>query len=48
MAIAPRFAVPESKEARNAVRITHYWPKDKFVRLAFENEQLAEIVQKAN
>jgi uncharacterized membrane protein len=48
LSIAPLFAERESKEARNAVRITHYWPKDQFVRLSFENEQLAEIVQRVN
>jgi len=46
--LAPLFAVPESKEARNAVKITQYWPKDQFVQLEFQNESLAEIVQKAN
>jgi len=48
LSIAPLFAEHDSKEARNAVRITHYWPKDQFVRLTFEQEQLAEIVKKAN
>lgn len=48
LSLAPHFADPASKEARNAVRITHYWPKDQFVRLSFENEQLAEIVQEGN
>ena len=47
LSIAPMFAGAASKEARNAVRITHYWPKDQYVRLRFENEQLAEIVQQA-
>jgi len=46
LSIAPRFADPASKEARNAVQITHYWPKDKFVRLSFEQDYLADIVQK--
>jgi hypothetical protein len=46
--VAPLFAERDSKEARNAVRITRYWPRDQFVRLSFENEQLAEIVQKTN
>jgi hypothetical protein len=48
LSVAPLFADRDSKEARNTVRITHYWPKDQFVRLTFENEQLAEIVQEAN
>jgi uncharacterized membrane protein len=45
LSIASLFADPASKEARNAVQVTHYWPHDKFVRLRFEQEQLAEIVQ---
>jgi len=48
LSLAPLFAEPESKEARNAVRITHYWPRDQIVRLEFQNEQLAEIVEKTN
>ncbi len=48
LGLPPLFAAPESKEARNAVKITHYWPNDQFVRLEFQNESLAEIVQKAN
>ena len=48
LSVAPLFAEPESKEARNAVRMTHYWPKDQIVRLEFQNEQLAEIVEKTN
>jgi len=46
--IAPFFATPQSKEARNAVQIGMYWPKDKIVRLDFENEQLAEMVRGFN
>lgn len=48
LSVAPLFAEPESKEARHAVRITHYWPADKVVRLEFENEQLAEIAGQVN
>jgi len=48
LSVAPLFAEPESKEARNAVRITRYWPSDKVVQLEFQNEQLAEIVGAAN
>lgn len=48
LSVAPLFAASESKEARNAVRIRHYWPKDQIVRLAFQNEQLAEIVEKTS
>ena len=45
--LAPLFADPGSKEARNAVIITRYWPRDQAARLEFKNEQLAEIVQRA-
>jgi hypothetical protein len=48
LSVAPLFAEPESKEARNAVRITHYWPGNQVVRLEFQNEQLAEIVEKTS
>ena len=48
LSIAPLFAEPESKEARNAVRITHYWPKDQIVRLEFQDEQLAEITEQTS
>ena len=48
LSIAPRFADPASKEAREAVRITQYWPKDQFVQLSFENEPLADIVQRSS
>lgn len=44
--LAPVFADPESKQARNAVRITRYWPKDQYLRLEFQNESLAETVAK--
>jgi len=48
LSVAPLFAEPESQEARNAIRITRYWPSDKVVRLEFQNEQLADIVGAAN
>jgi hypothetical protein len=48
LSVAPLFAQRESKEARNAVRITHYWPRNQIVRLDFQNEQLAEMVGKIN
>jgi len=44
--LAPLFAKPQSKEARNAVAITYYWRKDEIVRLEFKQAQFAEIVQK--
>ena len=44
--LAPYFANSDAKQARNAVRLTHYWPKDEFIRLGFENEQLAEMVER--
>ena len=46
--IAPIFATPEAKEARNAVQIAFYWPQNKVVRLEFKNKSLAELVQKEN
>ena len=46
--LAPMFAVRESKEARNAVRIVLVSPHAEILRLEFMNEQLAEIVQKEN
>jgi len=46
--IVPLFATRESKEARNAVKITRYWPREEFVRLEFKNEHLTEIVQRAS
>jgi len=48
LSVAPLFAEQESKEARNAVKITHYWPKEQVVRLEFQNEQVTEIVEKTN
>jgi hypothetical protein len=35
--LAPSFAGSDAKQARNAVKLTHYWPKDQFLRLDFEN-----------
>ena len=46
--IAPLFATPQSKEARSAVQIAMYWPKDEIVRLNIKNDRLAELIQKAN
>lgn len=46
--LAPMFAVRESKEARNAVRIVLISPHAEILRLEFTNEPLAEIVQKEN
>lgn len=43
--LAPFLAAPASREARHAVRFTRYWPRDQFVRLEFQDEQLADIVQ---
>jgi len=45
--IAPLFATSESKDARNAVKITRHSPFDQVTRLEFSNEQLAEMLQKA-
>lgn len=46
--IAPLFATRESKEARNAVKITRHSPIDQITRLEFANEQLAEMIQNNN
>jgi hypothetical protein len=46
--IAPHLAAPESKEVRNAVRITRYMPGEQLVQLDFVNEQMAGLVDKAN
>ena len=48
LSVAPLFAEAASKEARRAVRMTRYWPKDQFVRLEFQNKQLADIVRSVN
>ena len=47
LVLAPLFAESASKEARRAVRFRRYWPKDQFVRLEFQDKQLADIVQNA-
>jgi len=47
-AIAPQFASSGSKEARNAVRITGYWPQNQIVQLEFKNESLAEMMLKSS
>ena len=47
LSMASFFAEPASKEARQAVRFTRYWPEHQFVRLEFQNEQLADIVRNA-
>jgi hypothetical protein len=46
--IAPSFAAPESKEVRNAVRIMRYLKSEEMVELAFVNEQMALLTEKAN
>ena len=46
--LAPIFAEPASREAREAVRITRVSPEGNILQLEFRNEQLAEIVQKQN
>lgn len=44
--LAPYFAENDAKQARNAMRLKRYWPKDELVRLEFDNEQLAEMVER--
>jgi hypothetical protein len=46
--LAPLFAAPESKAARQAVRIKLYRPQDQSVRLEFQDEQLAGMVEAAS
>ena len=46
--IAPLFASSDSKEARNAVRITRYWPREQIAQLEFKNENLVDLIQKTN
>ena len=44
--IASLFAAPQSKEARNAVRIARFWPGEEIVRLDFEQELIADLMNK--
>ena len=46
--LAPRLAVPEARQARNAVRITRYVPEGQLVQLDFVNEQVALLVEQTN
>jgi len=46
--LAPRLAVPDAKQARNAVRITRYVPAGQLVQLDFVNEQMALLVEQTN
>jgi hypothetical protein len=46
--LAPSFANPESKKARQAVRIMAYWPRDEVMQLEFENETAADLVAGMN
>lgn len=46
--IAPMFADPESKAARNAVKIALYRPNTQELTLEFFNEQVAERVGRLN
>ena len=48
VSIAPIFATPASKEARNAVEIAFYWPQTNIVRLTFKNETIFTLTQKEN
>lgn len=41
--LAPLFAVPESKEARGAVKIVRFQPWDQMVQLEFRNDSIAEL-----
>jgi len=44
--LASRFAEPASLEARSAVRILNYAPRDDDLWLEFHNESFAEIMQR--
>lgn len=46
--IAPLFAMPDQKAARNAVKIRRYWPSSQQLQLEFYNEQIANRVVQAN
>src|SRR5258708_33875322 len=46
--LVPLFAQPESRAARNAVRIERYRPLTQYVSLKFQNELLAELVESAS
>jgi hypothetical protein len=46
--IAPYFADPESKQVRNAVRITRYLRSEQMVELDFVNDQMASLTEQAN
>ncbi len=42
--LAPNFAMAESKEARNAVRVVRYWKAQDIVELEFRNDLAADRV----
>lgn len=44
LALVPFLAIPASGHAHRAVRLRRYWPEDQFVRLEFQDEQLADVV----
>jgi hypothetical protein len=46
--LASFFALPATKEARKAVRLKSYSAGDHLLRIRFENEQVAEMVTRAN
>jgi hypothetical protein len=41
--LAPAFALPESKAARQAVRLVKYWPGKNILQLEFVNDRTAEL-----
>lgn len=45
---APSFALPESKAARAAVRVTRYWKAQNIIELEFDNELAADRVAYEN
>jgi hypothetical protein len=46
--IAPHLAVPQAKEARNAVRVTRFLQGEQMVQLEFRNERMADLLRGMN
>jgi hypothetical protein len=46
--LAPVFALPESKAARQAVRLMKYWPGKNILQLEFVNDRTAELFAREN
>jgi hypothetical protein len=46
--VAPIFASPQSKAARNALKIARYWHNTGQIELEFANEKVAEMISHSN